>query len=141
MDKTVRILFVGPLKSATGRGDIRIELKGGETLKDVIAKVIEEVGGKGSEYLQGFEQDPEKLVISVDGEVTRDLQREIKGGETIILTPPLSGGGQFSVRCLNCLDRIGVEQGANEAICSRCGTKYNITWVTQTQPKIKGVAT
>ncbi len=141
MENTVKIMFIGPLKLATGRSNIDIELHGEETLKDVIAKVIEKTGGRGSEYLQDFEHDPEKLVISVNGEVTRNLERRIKGGETIILTPPLSGGAQYSVRCLNCANRIEVEQGANTATCSSCGTKYNITWVTSTQPKIRGVAT
>ncbi|HIQ30262.1 MAG TPA: hypothetical protein EYH45_06835 [Candidatus Caldiarchaeum subterraneum] len=140
VDKTVKIILVGPLKSATGRSQVNIELRKEQSLREVISRVVEETGGRGAEYLAGFEHDPEKLVVSVDGEVTRDLDRRIKGGETIMLTPPLSGGSQHSVRCLNCSSRVEVEQGAGEATCSSCGTRYSITWVTPTQPKVRGVA-
>ena len=138
-NKTVKILLIGPLKSATGRSDLSIEVAGEYTVRDLLSKVLEETSGRGAEYLLDLDKDPEKLVVSIDGEVTRDFDRQIRGGETVILTPALSGGAKASVRCLNCANRIEVEEGSSETTCNNCGTRFSITWVTPTQPKIRGV--
>jgi len=132
---------VGPLRSVMGYGELSLEIADGETVRSVLKRVLEASGGRGREYIEGFENNPENLVVSVDGEVVRDPNHRVKGGETILLTPPLAGGSQPSVRCLNCSTRIEVQPQAEEAKCSSCGTSYLITWISPTQPKIRRVAT
>ncbi|MEM2238206.1 MAG: MoaD/ThiS family protein [Candidatus Caldarchaeum sp.] len=138
MEAVVKIIFVGPLRTVFGSREMTLTVKDGETVRQLLARVASEAGGRGAEYLS--DENPEQLVVSVDGEVVRDLDRRIRGGETIILTPALSGGSTYSVRCLNCSARIPVQQGVSEATCSSCGTSYTITWIYPTQPKIRRVA-
>ncbi|MEM4288049.1 MAG: MoaD/ThiS family protein [Candidatus Caldarchaeum sp.] len=138
MEAVVKIIFVGPLRTVFGSREMTLTAKDGETVRQLLTRVASEAGGRGAEYLS--DENPEQLVVSVNGEVVRDLDRRIRGGETIILTPALSGGSTYSVRCLNCSARIPVQQGVSEATCSSCGTSYTITWISPTQPKIRRVA-
>ena len=136
MDRTVKVLFIGPLKSVFGRGSILLAVGEDETLQSLLRKLVTETG-KGAEYLSSSRDNPENLAISVDGELVRDLSRSIRGGETILLTPALSGGSQTAVRCLNCATRIPVPPEATSVVCNQCGSRYSITWVSPIQPKIR----
>ncbi|MEM1945464.1 MAG: MoaD/ThiS family protein [Candidatus Caldarchaeum sp.] len=135
MEAVVKIIFVGPLRTVFGCRELSLAAGDVETVRELLRRLANAAGGRGAEYLS--DENPEQLVVSVDGEVVRDLERKLRGGETIILTPALSGGSAYSVRCLNCSARIPVQQGASETTCSGCGIKYSITWVSPTQPKIR----
>ncbi|MEM1943158.1 MAG: MoaD/ThiS family protein [Candidatus Caldarchaeum sp.] len=136
-EAVVKIIFVGPLRTAFGSRELTLAAREGESVRQLLVRVASGAGGRGVEYL--LDENPEQLVVSVDGEVVRDLDRKLRGGETIILTPALSGGSSYSVRCLNCSARIPVQQGVSEATCNSCGTSYTITWISPTQPKIRRV--
>lgn len=136
VENSVKILFIGPLKSVFGRDSFLLPVGEDETLQSILEKLVTETG-RGREYLFSSHADPENLAISVDGELVRDLGRRIKGGETILLTPALSGGSQAAVRCLNCSTRIPVQPGSTSVVCDQCGSRYSITWVTPAQPKIR----
>jgi len=136
VENSVKILFIGPLKSVFGRDSVHLPVGKDETLQSILEKLVTETG-RGREYLSSSRDNPENLAISVDGELVRDLSRSIRGGETILLTPALSGGSQTAVRCLNCATRIPVPPEATSVVCNQCGSRYSITWVSPIQPKIR----
>ncbi len=138
MQPTVRILFLGPLAEQARQREVEMRLEGVSTLSEVLRRLRSE--SMVGEALRDWPRESSGIVVSVDGEVVRDEKRELKGGETIIISPMLAGGSQAaSVRCLNCSNRIEVPEKAEEVSCPSCNTRYQITWITPKQPKIRRV--
>ena len=133
VQKIVKVLLVGPLRKEFGINEMELEISGEESVSDVLERIINMRRGGDLDELY------DNLVVSVDGEVVRDFSRRLKGGETIIITPPLAGGSELTVRCLNCSTRIQVEKDTQEATCPSCGTTFIITWISPNQPKIKRI--
>ncbi|GBC72573.1 hypothetical protein HRbin03_00404 [archaeon HR03] len=141
MHTKIKVQLVGPIAHSTGLKTLEIELqKENAKLSDLLETLSNRLPQLRNHLIE-WATKPGSFIVSVDGEVVRDAGKPLNGGETVLIAPVLVGGSvqEMRVRCLNCGGRIDVPAGASEVLCPSCGTGFLVSWVSPSQPKIRGV--
>lgn len=143
MTARVKVLFHAMFKEVAGKREIVHELKPDSTLRKIVDQLARQYGRDFKTII-----DPKTGQIGADtlvmlnGQSMRKTDVQLKDGDIIMISVPIGGGYETTlseVRCLNCLKRFQVPQGAESAVCPNCKTKYRISWPTPTQAKIRGL--
>jgi len=91
----VRVQFGAQLRTAVGRPATDVELPEGSTVSTLVEQLAAQVDGAAPHLLAAAGQTHKSLLIVVNNAAvcsTRLTATELRGGDVVMLLPPIAGG-------------------------------------------------